>query len=210
MALLTLSYYDHYLRFCTAEQKNAVPVPHDYLEMDDTDLSEAFNQLIQGKHVWVWVEKGFRGVVRYCLSHYKYVKAAGGIVSAPDGSKLLIFREGNWDIPKGMVEPGETLAQAAIREVEEETSISEATLELLLGKTYHIYDKYGGWHLKQTTWYAMSCGSKSALRPQQEEGITQAVWLSDEECHEHLSHSFASLRLVEEMMRDQTKKIEIL
>ena len=200
MALLTLSYYNYYLRFCEAAQKNSEAVPTDYLEMDDENLSEAFAQLTQGRHVWVWVKQSFRRVVSYCMAHYKYVKAAGGIITAPDGSRLLIFREGNWDIPKGMVEHGETIAQAALREVEEETSISGATLEHLLCKTYHIYDKYGGWHLKQTSWYAMSCPSKEALRPQQEEGITQAVWLTDEECHKHLSHSFASLRLVEKMI----------
>lgn len=200
MASLTLSYYDNYLHFCDMGEKNSVSVPKNYAEMDDEDLDKAFAQLISGKNVWVWTCHGFRRVARYCFAHYKYVKAAGGIVSAPDGSQLLIFREGNWDIPKGMVEPGESLAQAALREVEEETSISEATLELLLGKTYHIYNKYGGWHLKQTTWYAMTCPAKCTLYPQQEEGITQAVWVSPQERHEHLSHSFASLRLLEKRL----------
>lgn len=205
MALLTLSYYNYYLRFCEAAQKNAEAVPPDYCEMDDENLSEAFAQLTQGRHVWVWVTHGLKHVVSYCMAHYKYVKAAGGIVEAPDGSKLLIFREGCWDLPKGMVERGEALSQAALREVEEETSISGATLEQLLGKTYHIYDKYGGWHLKQTSWYLMSCQEKPPLKPQQEEGITQAVWLSDEECHERLSHSFASLKLVDKMMKSIEK-----
>lgn len=36
---------------------------------------------------------------------------------------LLIQRNGRWDLPKGKVEPGETLLQAALREVEEETGI---------------------------------------------------------------------------------------
>ena len=55
--------------------------------------------------------------------HIVFVRAAGGIVSAPDGRMLLILRNGRWDLPKGKVEPGETLLQAALREVQEETGI---------------------------------------------------------------------------------------
>ncbi len=55
--------------------------------------------------------------------HIVFVRAAGGFVSAPDGRMLLILRNGRWDLPKGKVEPGETLLQAALREVQEETGI---------------------------------------------------------------------------------------
>lgn len=66
------------------------------------------------------------------MSRFRFVRAAGGVVTDPQGNSLLIFREGCWDIPKGMVEPGESLAQAAIREVEEETGISHIALDSLL------------------------------------------------------------------------------
>jgi 8-oxo-dGTP pyrophosphatase MutT (NUDIX family) len=61
--------------------------------------------------------------LRLLKRHTVYVRAAGGIVTAPDGTMLLIRRNGRWDLAKGKVESGETLLQAALREVEEETGI---------------------------------------------------------------------------------------
>lgn len=52
-----------------------------------------------------------------------------------DHYKYLLLRAYNyWDFPKGMVEPGESPLQAAIREVEEETTITE--LNFRWGKVY--------------------------------------------------------------------------
>ena len=62
-------------------------------------------------------------LLRLLKRHTVYVRAAGGIVTAPDGTMLLILRNGRWDLAKGKVEPGETLLQAALREVQEETGI---------------------------------------------------------------------------------------
>ena len=72
-------------------------------------------------------------LLRYLKRHMCYVRAAGGIIMLNDNSSLithhsslkmlLIQRNGRWDLPKGKVEPGETLLQAALREVEEETGI---------------------------------------------------------------------------------------
>jgi 8-oxo-dGTP pyrophosphatase MutT (NUDIX family) len=38
-------------------------------------------------------------------------------------SVLCVRAYSNWDFPKGKVDPGETLVQAAVRELEEETGI---------------------------------------------------------------------------------------
>ena len=44
----------------------------------------------------------------------------------PSGPLFLLLRAWRyWDFPKGAVEPGETPLQAAIREVQEETGISD-------------------------------------------------------------------------------------
>jgi 8-oxo-dGTP diphosphatase len=59
----------------------------------------------------------------------------GGIALADD--KLLLIRrghgpaQGEWSIPGGRVEWGETLAEAVVREVEEETGITTACAELV-------------------------------------------------------------------------------
>jgi ADP-ribose pyrophosphatase YjhB (NUDIX family) len=53
------------------------------------------------------------------------VPAVSVIVPDPSGRLLLICRTDNdyWSIPGGGVEPGESVSQAAVREVKEETGI---------------------------------------------------------------------------------------
>ena len=145
--------------------------------------------------MWVWQYLGARHLLDYLASHYCFVKAAGGLASALGGDCLMIYRQGHWDLPKGMVEQDETLAQAALREVEEETGIRPASINSLIAKTYHIFDKYGGWHLKQTSWFAMEA-QQLQPHPQTEEDIAQALWVPRQECLNRLEHSFASLRLL--------------
>ena len=67
------------------------------------------------------------------------VVGVGGVVIA-DGRALLIRRghpplEGEWSIPGGKVEWGETLAEAALRELREETGV-----EAELGGLIAVYE----------------------------------------------------------------------
>jgi 8-oxo-dGTP pyrophosphatase MutT (NUDIX family) len=147
-------------------------------------------------------------LLRLLKRRMRWVRAAGGIVTAPDGTMLLIQRNGRWDLPKGKVEDGETLLQAALREVEEETGIKcvSALMRKCVSdtnaitqshnnaiKTYHIFNLYGGWHLKQTSWFPMTA-EKQTVVPQQEEGITGGEWVSPDEWHRRLEHSYGTLR----------------
>lgn len=64
-----------------------------------------------------------------------------------DDSRLLMIRRGHgpaageWSVPGGRVEAGETLAEALVREVAEETGI-EVVCESLLGWVERISDEY--------------------------------------------------------------------
>jgi 8-oxo-dGTP diphosphatase len=65
------------------------------------------------------------------------VRCAGAVVRDDDGRLLLVRRandpsRGLWSLPGGRVEPGETAAQAAAREVGEETGL-DVTVGALLG-----------------------------------------------------------------------------
>ncbi len=60
---------------------------------------------------------------------FKPVTAAGGLVENEKGEVLLIFRRGKWDLPKGKLDPGETIEQCAVREVEEETGLKNIELK---------------------------------------------------------------------------------
>ena len=62
-------------------------------------------------------------VLRCLKRKMRWVRAAGCVVQDEGGNLLLIRRNGRWDLPKGKVEPGETLLQAATRESNEETII---------------------------------------------------------------------------------------
>ncbi len=108
---------------------------------------------------------------------YKTIEAAGGLVTNEAGACLFIFRLGFWDLPKGKIDPGETIEAAAVREVEEETGIEGIVLGEKLLDTYHTYrTKKGKRVLKKTYWYAMQAKTQ-ALTPQTEEDIELAVWM---------------------------------
>jgi len=68
-----------------------------------------------------------------------YVLCAGGVVRDASGRLLMIRRarppdEGCWSLPGGRVEPGESAAEAAVREIREETGLVVDTA-MLLGRT---------------------------------------------------------------------------
>ena len=139
-------------------------------------------------------------LLRTLKRRMRYVRAAGGIVTAPDGAMLLIQRNGRWDLPKGKVEAGETLLRAALREVGEETGMAPAAAGAIPVKTYHIFNLYGGWHLKQTSWFPMTAEKQHAV-PQQEEGITDVVWVPPHEWLRRLQSSYGTLRTLSQCVQ---------
>src|SRR6185312_12971298 len=66
-------------------------------------------------------------------------------VIVTDGSRVLLShatRSPRWDIPKGLAEPGESLAAAAVRELAEETGLIVPEGELrALGVHAYLRDK---------------------------------------------------------------------
>lgn len=63
----------------------------------------------------------------------------GGVVIGP-GHKIAVVNHNHtsWSLPKGHVDPGETLEQATIREIEEEAGLTTLTFIKKLG-TYQRY-----------------------------------------------------------------------
>ncbi len=111
----------------------------------------------------------------------KIVSAAGGVVKSDTGRLLAIFRRGSWDLPKGKIESGETIEDAAVREVEEETGIKVLSIQDKITTTYHTYrNKSGKLVLKPSHWYQMT-SIETPLIPQKEEDIERAIWIDAEE-----------------------------
>ncbi len=129
-------------------------------------------------------------------SHFKQVTAAGGLVCNAEGRKLMIFRNGRWDLPKGHLEIGETIEECAMREVEEETGVGELTIMRPLCITRHIYIMQGEWEIKSTHWYLMNSTHTAELTPQIEEGIDQVKWCSEEHIKEFLPSSYPTIQSV--------------
>lgn len=98
--------------------------------------------------------------------------AAGGIVSTPDKKVLVMMRRGYWDLPKGKLEKNESIEEAAIREVVEETGVVNPVLGAPLATTYHIFKRKKKTILKITYWFRMTVAEETA-HPQAEEGIEE-------------------------------------
>lgn len=79
---------------------------------------------------------------------------AGGVVLRGDRFLALKRYNGVWLLPKGHVDPGETLEETASREVEEETGL-KAILEEKLGETSYTFVEDGVEHHKRVHWYLM-------------------------------------------------------
>ena len=112
---------------------------------------------------------------------FKNVKAGGGLVKNSKGEFLLIFRRGKWDLPKGKLDTGETLEMCALREVQEETGVSDLKIVKEIPKTYHLFaNSNKEIILKKCYWFEMETADESPLKPQLEEEISEAVWLARE------------------------------
>ncbi|HRG18736.1 MAG TPA: NUDIX domain-containing protein [Flavobacterium lutivivi] len=132
-------------------------------------------------------------------------KAGGGLVYNKKGEVLFIFRNGKWDLPKGGIEKNEDIEHTAIREVEEETGVSELKIVKKLQKTYHVFRRNGKFKLKVTHWFEMTSSYEGTLTPQEKEGIEKAVWLKPEEIPVALKNSYENIKLLfeeEKILKD--------
>lgn len=129
---------------------------------------------------------------------YKVIIAAGGIVVNPEGNILFIHRLSKWDLPKGKAEAGETLETTAIREVEEETGITQLQLKEFINTTYHMYTERDGRKILKTThWFLMNYNGNETPKPQVEEGIKEVSWKSKPEIEATVfPNTFENIKLI--------------
>ena len=98
--------------------------------------------------------------------------------------------EGTWALPKGLIDPGETGAATAVREVEEETGLS-ARLEEKLGDVRYIYTRGGERIFKVVSFFLLryTSGRIGELPPGMEREVAEARWLPLEEAPRLLAYS---------------------
>jgi 8-oxo-dGTP pyrophosphatase MutT (NUDIX family) len=121
-------------------------------------------------------------------------RSSGGVVfRRSDGSlAFLLIRDPyeNWGLPKGHIEGRETPAEAALREVSEETGLAPLavcgelpTIDWFFRDRGRLVHKYCHFFLLE------SCAGDPV--PQRDEGITDCVWCSFERALEMVAYDNA-------------------
>lgn len=110
--------------------------------------------------------------------------SAGGVVARQERGRWLVAilktehkRGLVWVLPKGHVEPhaGETISDAARREVQEEAGITDLSVKEQLGVTRYSFQAEQAL-VKKTVHYFLMTTQQHKLTPQKEEGLLAAIW----------------------------------
>lgn len=163
--------------------------------METVDIDDVIKQLhkdeLKCAHIYY---KDESALLKKFSKKVPIVVAAGGMVKNKDMDTLFIYRNDKWDLPKGKVDKGETVEDAAIREVEEETGVRNLEIDKLLKKTYHIFKRNGTYKLKETYWYLMHTPYQGELIPQTDENIVLAQWRPKSQIPELLNNSYENIK----------------
>jgi len=120
----------------------------------------------------------------------KHERSAGGLVlkRVGEGYEGLVIGRATpriWSFPKGHVEPTETIEEAAVREVREETAIEASIIEKLSDIRYYFYSNRTK-HSKVVHFYLMRYLNGSAS-PQAGE-VDETAWVALGRMSEVLTH----------------------
>jgi diadenosine hexaphosphate hydrolase (ATP-forming) len=109
--------------------------------------------------------------------------AAGGVVvrRKNDGWDVLVIddRFGHVSLPKGHQDPGETIEQTALREIEEETGVRGRIVHFL-GTVRYTYRRPDGQDGEKEVYYYLVEAESEDIRPQVEE-ISGVRWVPTDE-----------------------------
>ncbi len=125
---------------------------------------------------------------------FRFAPAAGGLVLI-NNCIAAIERNGIPDLPKGHIEKNESPDEAALREVREETALSNLSIIKQLPSTFHCYLLNNQWILKKTSWFLMKSDDEFRPKPQEEEGISKVYLLNKDNVNEFLEKTYSSIRL---------------
>jgi len=199
MSYITIYFGDKPVFLCDAITAEIDEVRHhpDAVFIDELS-NAAINSLLHeiGKkefHAGIIFHENFDKLKKEFFKHFKLVKTGGGLIRNSDGEVLLIFRRGKWDLPKGKLDDNETLEECAVREVREETGLSQVNLGIELLITYHTYVEFGKHILKESHWFEMTTTLHESLHPQTEEEITEVRWVKRHDLKKYVDNTFPTI-----------------
>ena len=163
-------------------------------ELDTHTIKTMIHEMqLPSVHAGVFLHADLEKLKKAFFKKFTLVQAAGGLVSNANDELLLIFRRGKWDLPKGKLDKGEKLEDCAVREVEEETGLTNIELLAPLLITYHTYHEGSKFVLKESHWYRMKVSGEQQLIPQTEEDIHDIKWVKKTGLDFYRENAFASV-----------------
>lgn len=118
--------------------------------------------------------------------------SAGGIVykKTPHGYKILFVLDpfGKWTFPKGHVEKGEKIKDAALRETREEAGLKDLRVVLDLGKIDYWFRWKGELVHKLVYFFLIEAPFSAQAMPQKKEGISEVRWVDLDKALEFSSY----------------------
>jgi 8-oxo-dGTP pyrophosphatase MutT (NUDIX family) len=196
---LTIYFGSKPLFLCTEITKEIDP----FLHRDDAVFIDEFNSHTVKAMLYemnlpnikagVFLHDNLDDLLKAFKRKFIFIQAAGGLVYTKEHELLLIFRRGKWDLPKGKLDEGELLETCAVREVKEETGLSNISLEKPLCISYHTYQQDGKSVLKESHWYLMKAANNEILVPQTEEDIEKCEWVNADKLAPYTENTHPSI-----------------
>jgi 8-oxo-dGTP pyrophosphatase MutT (NUDIX family) len=133
-------------------------------------------------------------------------------IEVSSGAVIVKKRNTTWDIllirdlkgmltfPKGFVETGESIIQAARREAHEETGITALRYKATLPPISYIYTR-DGQSIHKTVYYALfSYTGRQQLVPQVEEGISEIQWMAISKACATIGYPKSNIPIIQSVM----------